>query len=66
MPTSWAAAKDNSICYEVFTELTRQRIDAAYHCKTCDVEGHDEEVNGAVVCWFCGQPPSVTARIVKS
>jgi len=37
---------------------------AAYTCSTCDIEGRDAEVSpGQVLCWNCGEPGLITARV---
>ena len=37
---------------------------AAYTCGICDIEGRDAEVSaGTVLCWNCGEPAVITARI---
>jgi hypothetical protein len=37
---------------------------AAYTCGACDIQGTDLEVSpGLVLCWNCGDPAVVTARV---
>lgn len=37
---------------------------AAYTCRACDIEGRDPEVSaGTVLCWNCGEPAVITARV---
>lgn len=40
------------------------RILAAYICRPCEIEGRDAEVSpGEVLCWNCGVPALITARV---
>jgi hypothetical protein len=42
-------------------------IMAAYTCGTCDIQGRDHEVSpGLVLCWNCGGPALITARVAAS
>jgi hypothetical protein len=37
---------------------------AAYTCGACDIQGRDLEVSpGQVLCWNCGRPAAITARV---
>jgi hypothetical protein len=37
---------------------------AAYICGPCDIRGRDREVSpGLVLCWNCGCPAVITARV---
>jgi hypothetical protein len=37
---------------------------ASYTCGTCDIQGKDLEVSpGLVLCWNCGDPAVITARV---
>lgn len=39
-------------------------IVAAYTCGTCETQGRDTEVSpGQVLCWNCGGPALITARV---
>lgn len=40
---------------------------AAYTCGTCETQGRDREVSpGLVLCWNCGGPALITARVADS
>jgi hypothetical protein len=37
---------------------------AAYVCGACEIQGRDLEVSpGVVLCWNCGDPAVITARV---
>jgi hypothetical protein len=37
---------------------------AAYICRPCDIQGRDTEMSpGEVLCWNCGAPALITARV---
>jgi hypothetical protein len=37
---------------------------AAYVCGACEIQGRDFEVSpGVVLCWNCGDPAVITARV---
>lgn len=42
---------------------TDQHIEAAWGCRSCQVDGRDPEVPGQeITCWNCGGPVRVYAR----
>ncbi|HET9897832.1 MAG TPA: hypothetical protein VFQ44_23120 [Streptosporangiaceae bacterium] len=44
----------------------KRPVFAAYTCGTCDIEGRDPEVSpGVVLCWNCGGPAYITARVTR-
>ena len=44
--------------------MSAAQLVAAYYCRGCDVAGRAAETTpGRVLCWCCGEPAVITARV---
>lgn len=39
------------------------RVDVRWTCRSCDVEGRDEESGDRLGCWNCGGPVVIMGRL---
>jgi hypothetical protein len=63
-PATGHQQRDSTVPSNHITTPSKLIILAAYTCRACDIQGRDPEVSpGLVLCWNCGRPALITARV---